>query len=107
MARGGRFGPILGRARRYNGRLVQLIVEHDPDSRHFGVIVGRKLLPTAVARNRARRLLRELYRRRRSGLREATVIFRIRQAPAHVRMQDLVSEADLLLDRAMVGEVSR
>lgn len=107
MARSGRFGPILGRARRHNGRLLQLIVEIQPDSRQFGVIVGRKILPTAVARNRARRLLRELYRRRRSRLEGATVIFRIRQAPAHVRMRDLVEEAERLLDRALANEGSR
>jgi ribonuclease P protein component len=105
LNRSSRFGPVLGRGRRFDARLAQLIVDRESSGAgELGVIVGRKVLRSAVARNRARRVLRELYRRHRARLHGPTVIFRIRQAPADPRMRDLVDEARRLLDRAFPGE---
>jgi ribonuclease P protein component len=66
----------------------------------LGLIVGRKVLPKAVARNRARRLLREAYRRAPPALAGSTVLLRLRRAPRDPAMRDIFSEALALLARA-------
>ncbi len=55
--------------RSYAGRcLVLWSRPGDDEARRVGVVASRRSFPTAVARNRARRLLRETFRLNRAGL---------------------------------------
>lgn len=70
---GHEFRRIYEKGRRVVGRVAVLYVYERPEpgtpSRRVGVVSGRRL-GGAVKRNRARRLLRELYRRHKAQLKE-------------------------------------
>jgi ribonuclease P protein component len=62
LQRGCQFRRAYEQGRKFTGRLVVLyVVEDPPAGRALGVVTSRKV-GGAVARNRARRLLREAYR---------------------------------------------
>jgi ribonuclease P protein component len=69
------FTRIFGNGRRFKGRFVQIIINpgenpippHLPSTR-YGIVVGRKVLPRAVDRNRFKRKVRVLLRTWRNAL---------------------------------------
>jgi ribonuclease P protein component len=62
LQRGYQFRHAYEQGRKFAGRLVVLYVVEDPSARRaLGVVTSRKV-GGAVVRNRARRLLREVYR---------------------------------------------
>ena len=60
----GSFGPILRGTRKHRGTLAILhVATGRPGASRFGMALTRRLVPSAVARNRLKRLARELFRR--------------------------------------------
>jgi ribonuclease P protein component len=58
------FQKIYAEGRRYDGRLMAAFLRQSDASEHrLGVTASTKAIGNAVARNRARRLLREVFRR--------------------------------------------
>ena len=76
------------------GRFLVLWLRIAPDAdRRLGVVTSRRTLPSAVARNRARRLLREAFRLNRSHLLpDVDVLLLARGRIEQVKRQDV--EAD-------------
>jgi ribonuclease P protein component len=71
LQRGHEFRRVYEQGRRIQGRLMALYVCAAPaerERRAVGVVTGRKV-GGAITRNRARRLLREAYRRNKNKLR--------------------------------------
>jgi len=80
--------------RSFPGRLLVLWLRVAPDAdRRLGVVTSRRTLPSAVARNRARRLLRETFRLQRAHLRpDVDVLLLARGRIERVKRQEV--EAD-------------
>ena len=76
------------------GRFLVIWLRTAPDAdRRLGVVTSRRTLPSAVARNRARRLLREAFRLNRAHLRpDVDVLLLARGRIEQVQRQDV--EAD-------------
>ena len=84
----------FARERSIPGRFLVLWLRIAPDAdRRMGVVTSRRTLPSAVARNRARRLLREAFRLNRSHLLpDVDVLLLARGRIEQVKRQDV--EAD-------------
>ena len=84
----------FARERSIPGRFLVLWLRIAPDAdRRLGVVTSRRTLPAAVARNRARRLLREAFRLNRTHLRpDVDVLLLARGRIEQVKRQDV--EAD-------------
>jgi ribonuclease P protein component len=100
----GSFGPLLRGARKHRGTLATLHVgTGQPGVSRFGVAVTRRIVPSAVARNRLKRLAREAFRRhtaRAAGL-DLVLTLRVR-----VEAEDaFVAELGSLLERAVGSAV--
>ena len=80
--------------RSFPGRFLVLFLRTGPEAdRRLGVVTSRRTLPAAVARNRARRLLREAFRLSRLHLRpDVDVLLLARGRIERVKRQDV--EAD-------------
>ncbi len=76
------------------GRFLVVWLRVAPDAdRRLGVVTSRRTLPAAVARNRARRLMREAFRLNRAYLRpDVDLLLLARGRIEHVKRQDV--EAD-------------
>jgi ribonuclease P protein component len=101
----GSYGAILRSARKIRGdhAILHVAPARGGVSR-LGIAIARRVLPSAVDRNRARRLVREAFRRhavKRAGL-DLVIAFR---APFDTRAAALRDEIRFLLDRA--AELSR
>ena len=60
----GSFGPVLGGLRKSRGALAVVhAVAGAPGRSRLGVALTRRLVPSAVDRNRVRRIVREVFRR--------------------------------------------
>jgi ribonuclease P protein component len=99
LPRSSRMWPALyrdtfARERSIPGRFLVLWLRVAPDAdRRMGVVTSRRTLPSAVSRNRARRLLREAFRLNRSHLRpDVDVLLLARGRIEQVKRQDV--EAD-------------
>ena len=84
----------FARERSFPGRFLVLFLRIATDAdRRMGVVTSRRTLPSAVARNRARRLLREAFRLNRPHLQpDADVLLLARGRIERVKRQDV--EAD-------------
>lgn len=90
--------------KRFAGRLCVLVVAKPRDQRlRFGIITSRKYSKRAVDRNRARRLLREAYRRVASHLEPAWILLIPRYRMKQSRMPEVLAELErLVLEAALV-----
>ena len=60
----GAFGPVLRGSRKVRGRLAVLhVAPGQQDISRLGVALTRRLVPSALERNRVKRLAREIFRR--------------------------------------------
>ena len=84
----------FGRERSIPGRFLVIFLRSAPDAdRRLGVVTSRRTLPSAVSRNRARRLMREAFRLNRAHLQpDVDVLLLARGRIEHVKRQDV--EAD-------------
>ena len=76
----GAFDALFREGRRREGPHLQLVfapAKRSPG--RVGYVIGRKALPRAVDRNRARRILRAVMRAERTRIRELDLIVRLKQ----------------------------
>lgn len=66
-----------------------------------GFIVGRKVLPRAVDRNRLKRLLREFLRASRPDLVALDLVIRLKRPVLRVALSDVANEAAALIGEAI------
>ena len=70
-----------------------------------GFVVGRKVLPRAVDRNRLKRLLREFLRTSRRDLRALDLVIRLKRPVVRETLPEVVSEAVALIGEAISASV--
>lgn len=95
------FDKAYALGRKHVGRfLVMWAVDGDPSGTRLGVVTGRKVGP-AVERNRARRRIREAYRRMRNRLTDGCDVVLVARAPiVGASWPELVEDLERLLQRA-------
>ncbi|HMV00525.1 MAG TPA: ribonuclease P protein component [Rhodocyclaceae bacterium] len=79
----------------------------DGTDARLGLVIGRKQVKSAVGRNRIKRILREQFRLRRSGLPSLDVVFRLMVKPGRIDGRLVAREAlDLMarLPRKAISE---
>jgi ribonuclease P protein component len=87
---------VYREGRRYPGEILVLYVRPTEGERRVGVTAGRRL-GGAVVRNRAKRRLREAFRRIESRLQgHGDVVLVARTAAAAARFQDIMDEMEAL-----------
>jgi len=96
------FKEVFAAERSFPGRYVVMWVRVGRESaRRMGAVASRRAFHTAVARNRARRLMREAFRLNRASLRsDADVILVARARMAHMRAPAVASDFCDLCHRA-------
>lgn len=101
LTRSSQFREAYDGGEKHVGRLMVLYVRRGDDAAlRLGVVTSRKV-GNAVARSRARRLLREAYRRQRSQLHgSADVVWVARAALLEAAWPVIVAEMQNLLKRA-------
>ena len=94
----GAFESVLRHGRRVEGLYLQLIVAKAPASGgRIGYIIGRKVAPRAVDRNRIRRKLREAVRAQAGGVGEHDLVLRVTRARNKAEQDAAALEAARLL----------
>ncbi|HVJ76089.1 MAG TPA: ribonuclease P protein component [Casimicrobiaceae bacterium] len=91
----GTFDALFRAGRRRQGRWIELVVA--PAARspgRTGLVVGRKVLPRAVDRNRFKRKLRESLRRARPAIEAFDLIVRLKRAAPGSELAAAVEEAE-------------
>lgn len=94
----GAFATLFREGVRRDGRWLQLIAT--PAQRatgRVGYVIGRKALPSAVARNRVRRVLREVVRRDRAQAVRYDLILRLKCGCERDEVASVAAEAEALL----------
>lgn len=96
----GAFQAVFRAGTRHDARYLQLIAARaaQPPGR-VGYVIGRKVMPLAVDRNRLRRCLREMIRGARPALEAFDVILRIKRNVARTEIDLVLGEARQLLAR--------
>ena len=94
----GAFETVLRHGRRIEGLYVQLIVAKAPATGgRTGYIIGRKVAPRAVDRNRIRRKLREAVRAQAGAIDDHDVVLRVTRASSRAEQDAAALEAARLL----------
>ena len=94
----GAFESVLRHGRRVEGLYLQLIVAKAPASGgRVGYIIGRKVSPRAVDRNRIRRKLREAVRAKPAVACEHDIVLRVTRARNKAEQDAAALEAARLL----------
>jgi ribonuclease P protein component len=95
----GSFGPVLRSGRKIRGdAMVIHAVRGSPGSSRLGVALARRLEPSAVERNRMKRILREAFRRHPVKLAGLDCVVTFRRALQPAEKAGLRGEAERLLD---------
>ncbi|HSQ82901.1 MAG TPA: ribonuclease P protein component [Casimicrobiaceae bacterium] len=96
----GAFEAVFRTGARHDARYLQLIAAPaaQPPGR-VGYVIGRKMMPRAVDRNRLRRRLREMLRAARPALEAFDVILRVKRSVARTEIDMVLGEAQRLLAR--------
>ena len=94
----GAFEAVFRSGRRFDGRYLQLIATAaaSPPGR-AGFVVGRKVMPRAVDRNRLKRCVRESLRAARPALEAVDVIVRVKRPLARQEINAAAAEAVALI----------
>jgi ribonuclease P protein component len=100
----GAFEAVLRQGRRVEGLYVQLIVAKAPETGgRTGYIIGRKVAPRAVDRNRIRRKLREAVRAQAGAIDGHDVVLRVTRATSRAEQDAAALEAARLLAELAVS----
>jgi ribonuclease P protein component len=95
------FNHVRDHGTKYVGRFMLLVTSPPPDGiLRFGIICGKKYSKKAVARNRARRLLKEAFRLLKSRVKPAHLLFIARVAMKDVKMQSVQKDMLKLLEKS-------
>jgi len=79
----GSFGPVLRASRKIRGRQAVLHVARAPaEESRLGIALARRMVRSSVARNRIKRLLREVFRHHAVKSRGFDCVVTLRTAPA-------------------------
>lgn len=74
----------------------------------LGLVVGKKAVPRAHARNRIKRVIRDRFRRQRSGLEALDLVIRvvgpIQKSQLHDRLDELFTELSRIANRSQDNE---
>jgi ribonuclease P protein component len=103
----GEFDALFRRARRHEGRHLQLLAS--PAARspgRAGFAIPNKALPRAVDRNRLRRMLREALRSARPAIESYDVILRLKRGAPRAQFARIAAEAAQML-ASLVGGMGR
>lgn len=103
----GAFAPVLRGSRKLRGQgAVVHIAPGRAGVSRLGVALTRRVAPSAVHRNRIKRMLRELFRRHPSKFAGLDLVVALREPAGGVAWEALASEVRALLDLA-VGRQDR
>lgn len=103
----GAFDAVLRAGRRMEGLYLQIIVAPAPDTGgRSGFIIGRKVSPRAVDRNRIRRKLREVLRALPAAADRFDLVLRVTRGRTRVDQDAATAEATRMLARLVAGEAS-
>jgi ribonuclease P protein component len=101
----GSFGPVLRSARKIRGdAMVIHATRGRPGCSRLGVALTRRFVPSAVERNRMKRVLREVFRRHPVKLAGLDCVVTFRRALSPSEKADLAREAERLLDELQRAE---
>jgi ribonuclease P protein component len=106
--RRGSFGPVLQGGRKLRGRYAVVHLSRNAQAAsRLGVALTRRFVPSAVERNRVKRLVREAFRRHgiKSAAFDCVVMLRGRLEPA--QHQAALEEIRALLDQALAAPASK
>lgn len=97
----GAFGPVLRGSRKVRGRLAVLhVTPGQQDISRLGVALTRRLVPSALERNRVKRLARELFRRHALKLSGLDCVVALRERFDARQAAALRDELSALFDQA-------
>ena len=105
----GEFKKVYQEGKRYQSSLITaFVLVNGCDNHRLGVTVSRKISPTAVGRNRAKRLLRETFRLKSGSLgnlqKRYDWVLNGRQALLSVKIGAPLEEFDRIVQRVAVDE---
>jgi len=92
------FARVFRSGRRFEAGSLQILAVPTADGGRVGYVIGKKLLGRAVDRNRLKRLLREVIRRRRPAMNAFDLIIHLRRPCAAAELAGIAAEAGALLD---------
>ena len=94
------YARVFDQGRRHAHPLLALHALPDPHGPRLGLAVSRKVSPSAVVRNRIKRVLRDAFRHRRAALAPLALVVVARPAAAQAQAAMLRAAFDGLLQRA-------
>ena len=98
----GAFEAVFRAGKRHDAQFLQLIAVRAAQSPgRVGYVMGRKMMPRAVDRNRLRRRLREMMRAARPAIEAFDVILRVKRSVGRNEIDLAIDEARLLLARLL------
>jgi len=92
------FAAVFRGGHRFEAARLQILALPTAGAGRVGYVIAKKLLGRAVDRNRLKRLLREVIRRRRPAVDAFDVVIHLRRPCAAAELVGLAAEADGLLD---------
>ena len=104
----GAFEAVFRAGKRHDAQFLQLIAVRAAQSPgRIGYVMGSKMMPRAVDRNRLRRRLREMIRTARPGIEAFDVILRVKRSVRRNEIDLVIDEARLLLARLLPPSANR
>lgn len=98
----GAFEAVFRAGKRHDAQFLQLIAVRAAQSPgRVGYVMGGKMMPRAVDRNRLRRRLREMIRAARPAIASFDVILRVKRSVGRDEIDLAIGEAQLLLARLL------
>ncbi len=102
---GSEFAYVRKSGRKYVGNFFLLVAADSTDGAlRFGIICGRKFSRKAVARNRARRLLRESFRLLKGNIKPCHMVLIARKRMISCTLQEIQKEMETLAGKAELWE---
>ena len=96
VKRSGEFSRIIKNGKRWKGKHIRVFFE-EADIRQVGFAVSKRH-GNAVKRNRIKRLLREVYRKRRYKIGKYKIIIMTEQDAIHLKISNLEQDLDRFLN---------
>ena len=96
------FSSVFGFRRAIRGKLLMLHYQPRPEGMtepRLGLVVGKKLLKHAVARNRLKRIVREQFRLRRASLPGVDLVVRLAVKPKPLDGKQIADDIVALFDK--------